>query len=224
MVAISERIDIDMQQVWQSIGYDADSQPPARMSSLVDEYVEYVNHLVDASYSYVIRDVMLVHGSTTVIDGSIIFQSDVIARLLERCEKVAIFALTIGNFLEETAAKLAEDRLVMQAAVLDAVGSAAAEKVADLVQERISGVAKIQGLCTSRRFSPGYCDWDVDQQKMVFRALKDDLVGISLTEGCLMSPRKSLSGIIGIGPCDNKVESYNPCSTCDKNDNCQWRR
>ncbi|GAH91002.1 unnamed protein product, partial [marine sediment metagenome] len=53
----------------------------------------------------------------------------------------------------------------------------------------------------SRRLSPGYCDWKIDQQKMVFRAMKDDSAGVRLTEECLMLPQKSISGIIGIGQC-----------------------
>ena len=223
MLAISSQIgiDIDSQQVLRDIGYSTSCEPPARIVSLVDEYLEYANHLVDAVYSYVIRDIDLVQGSYVVIEGSVIFESRVIARLLEHCQKVALFALTIGNHLEEMVCQLAEDGLILQATVLDAIGSVTAEKVADFVEDRISEVSSAQGLTISRRMSPGYCDWDVSQQKMVFRAIDGDSAGIHLTEGCLMLPRKSISGIIGIGP--SGVEDYNPCKTCDKH-NCEGRR
>ena len=222
MLAISNQIDIDRQQVLRSIGYCADCTPSARIESLINEYVENTCHLIEPSYSYVVRDIESVQGSRVVIEGSVIFESKVIARLLEQCEKVAVFALTIGNRLEEMVCHLAEDGLVVQAAVLDAIGSGAVEVVADFVQDRIDEIASAKGLYNSQRFSPGYCDWEVDQQKMVFQAINGDSAGVRLTDGCLMLPRKSISGIIGIGS-SKSIENYNPCQTCDKRD-CPGRR
>jgi cobalamin-dependent methionine synthase I len=136
---------------------------------------------------------------------------------------VAIFLVTIGKYLEETAFQLARDGLILQATVLDAIGSDAVEKVADFAQDRIKEVAKARGLVTSRRFSPGYCDWNIGQQRMLFYALTGNTVGIRLTGECLMIPQKSISGIIGIGPSIDNVENYNPCKTCTKQD-CPGRR
>lgn len=223
MFAISSDLDIDIPQVLRNVGYGTDASPPARMASLIEEYVENVHQLIEPSSFYVVKDIKLVQGAHVVIEDSITFQSEVIAKLLEQCEKVAVFLVTIGDHLEEIVSRLAEDGLIVQSAVLDAIGSSAVEKVADLVQGRISEAARALGLCIGQRFSPGYCDWDVSQQKMVFQAMNGDSAGVRLTEGCLMLPRKSVSGIIGIGPCNSNVENYNPCKTCDKND-CQGRR
>ena len=221
MLAIRSRNDIDIHEVLLNIGYGSDYQPSARIDSLISDYVENVHFLIDPSYSYVIRDIGLVQGSSGVIGGSVIFQSEVVARLLEQCDEVAVFLVTIGNHLEETVRRLTEDRLMLQATVLDAIGSAAVEKVADLVQGRIGQMASIQGLSISRRFSPGYCDWDISQQRMVFRAMNGDCAGIHLTKECLMLPCKSISGIIGIGRGD--IGNYNPCKTCNRHD-CRGRR
>jgi hypothetical protein len=222
MQAISDRINIDSRQVLLNIGYCNDCKPSARIAPLVNEYIEHAGNLIEPSYSGVIRDIKSVKGSRIVIEGSVIFQSKVIAQLMEQCEKVAVFLLTIGNHLEETVRQMAEDGLILQATVLDAIGSVAAEAVADFVHRRVGEVARAQGLCTSLRFSPGYCDWGLCQQKMVFEAVGGDSAGIHLTEDCLMLPSKSVSGIIGIGPC-NSVENYNPCKTCPKYD-CPSRR
>ncbi len=214
-------IDIDRQQVLYSIGYGTDYKLPARIESLINEYLENAHYLIEPSYSCVIRDVKLVHGTRVVIEGSVVFQSEVIARLLEQCEKAAVLLVTIGSHLEEMVCRLAEDKLMHQATVLDAIGSVATVKLADFVQNRVSEIAHARGLCISRRFSPGYCDWDVSQQKIIFRTVNGDSVGVRLTGGCQMFPRKSISGIIGIG--SREVENYNPCLTCDKYD-CVGRR
>jgi len=209
-------IEIDKNQVCHYIGYEDDKNLSARISSLIDDYAEHAHDLINPLYSYVIKDVEWARGSISLIEGSIIFKSRIITQLLERCPQVAIFLVTIGKYLEETAFQLARDGLIVQATVLDAIGSDAVEKVADAVQGRIKEIA-------GTRFSPGYCDWNIGQQRMLFYALTGNTVGIRLTGECLMIPQKSISGIIGIGPSIDNVENYNPCKTCTKQD-CPGRR
>ena len=225
MLITSNDIDaeIDKKRVCDYLGYCADCKPPARISSLIDEYAENAFHLLDPAYSYTIKNIERVDGSNVFIEGSLVLRSQVIARLLEQCYQVSLFVATIGNRLEEMACQLAEDGFVMQSAVLETIGSDAAEKVADFVQDRVEEIASAHGLRTSPRFSPGYCDWDISQQKLVFQAADGESAGVCLTSECLMIPRKSVSGVIGIGSCDNGVGHYNPCRQCDKED-CPGRR
>jgi len=220
--AIRNEFDVDTEQVFSRMGYGTDGVPSARVESLVKEYADNICHLVEPSYSYVIRDINSVRGSRVFIEGSVTFRSNVIARLLEDCQKVAVFVLTVGGRLGEVVRQLSGDGLMVQAAVLDAIGSDTAETLAHVVQDIVGKEAEADGLGISQRFSPGYCDWRVSQQRMVFRAMGSDTAGVRLTDGCLMIPQKSISGIIGIGPAD-KVESYNPCLTCKKRD-CEGRR
>ncbi len=227
MFVTDDRVDVDIEidkkQVCHYIGYDDDKNLSARIASLIDDYTEHAHSLINPLFSYVIKDVEWARGSISLIEGSVIFKSRVIARLLERCTQVAIFVVTIGKYLEETAFELARDGLILQATVLDAIGSDAVEKVAYFAQDRIKEVVEAQGLVISRRFSPGYCDWNIGQQRMLFYALTGDTVGIRLTGECLMIPQKSISGIIGIGTSKADVEDYNPCRTCRKK-NCPGRR
>lgn len=216
-------IDIDRSSVCRYLGYAVDVDPSARISSLLDEYIEKTRHLIEPSYSYLFKDMERVEGSRSFIKGQVVFESEAIARLLERCEKIAVFILTIGSRLEETVGQLADDNLIVEAYVLDAIGSSVAESLADLVQEKIGNEAHAQGLCISRRFSPGYCDWDISQQEMVFSALNGDSSGVFLSEEFMMTPQKSISGIIGIGLGDSDMDSFNPCKTCNKR-NCPGRR
>jgi len=227
MFVTDDRVDVDIEidkdQICHYIGYDDNHNLSARIASLIDDYTEHAHYLINPLHSYVIKDVEWARGSISLIEGSVIFKSRIIARLLERCPQVAIFVVTIGKYLEETAFQLARDGLILQATVLDAIGSDAVEKVADFVQDRIKEMAEAQGLVTSRRFSPGYCDWNVGQQRMLFYALTGNTLGVRLTGECLMIPQKSISGIIGIGPSIDDVENYNPCKTCTKQD-CPGRR
>jgi len=224
MQVIKEQaITIDKHQILSQIGYADDYEPSARIKSLVNDYIENYHNLIESSFSYVIRDIESVQESRVSIENSITLESKVISRLLKRCDTVAVFVLTIGNHLEDMVAYLAENGLVLQAAVLDAIGSGTAEQLADFVEDRIRESATSRGFVISRRFSPGYCDWDVSQQEMIFKAMQEDTAGVRLTEGYLMLPRKSISGIIGIGSNNSNIDNYNPCKSCLAAD-CPGRR
>ncbi|MFC2035426.1 vitamin B12 dependent-methionine synthase activation domain-containing protein [Chloroflexota bacterium] len=214
MVTASNSYNIDRQRVLHDIGYGPDAKVSARVWSVVNDYVDNAHEFIAPSFSYAVRDVKLINGTSSIIEDGVVFESGVIAQLLEKASKVAIFVLTIGKYLEDTAARLAQDGLVLQSAILGAIGSDAVKGLADSVEDQINEVAHNQGLTIGRRISPGYCDWDISQQEMVFQAMKGDYAGVSLTSSYLMIPHKSISGIIGIGP--SEIENYNPCKTCDK--------
>ena len=222
MLAIRNRNDIDIKQVLRNIGYRRDAKPSARVESLLDDYIENAHQLIAPSYNYVMRDIISVRGERVELEDEVVLESRVIARLLKQCDKVCVFVATIGAYLEETVRWLADDQLVLQASVLDAIGSGAVEKVVGFISDNVEWAAYLEGRNISRRFSPGYCDWDISQQEMIFKAMGGDTAGVSLTESCLMLPRKSVSGIIGIGA-GKMVAEYNPCMSCNRKD-CPGRR
>jgi hypothetical protein len=216
-------VKLARRQVARALGYIGKRQPPSGVTSLIDEYVNGSGQLIDARYWYGLEDVTLVDGLTSVLRDSVAFESRVVANLLERCSKVVIFLTTIGGNLEAKVRNLAEDGSLLHAYVLDAFGSIAAEQAAGHVETVAAEMARSEGLVASRRFSPGYCDWSITQQRSLFTLAKADSIGVSLTELGLMVPRKSVSGIIGLGYPGCGVETYNPCLDCAKKD-CLGRR
>lgn len=222
-IKTAQIINIDSKQILNQIGYYDDYEPSQKIKSIVDDYIENYHNLIESSYSYTFRNIESVEGDYVYLDESIVLESKVISALCKRCDKAAVFVMTIGSHLEDMVDYLAQSGLVLQATVLDAIGSGAAEQMAGLIEERIKNVAGMRNQVISRRFSPGYCDWNVDQQEMIFRLMNDDTAGVSITDDYLMIPRKSVSGIIGIGDIENGIEEYNPCVTCIKQD-CPGRR
>jgi len=224
MLTTEERIkiQIDRAEVLRYLGYPAGHKVPAHISSLVDKHIESTSQLIEPQYSCVIRDVDRVEEARVFL-GDITFESRIIAQLMQGCQKAAIFAVTIGELLEMRSKQLAKAGRVLEAAIVDAVGSEAAEQAAAAVQNRVKEIANAQGLSISLRFSPGYCDWDIGQQTMIFRALNGRSAGIHLTDSGLMVPRKSVSGVIGMSSHGDELEAWSPCRTC-KQRNCPGRR
>jgi hypothetical protein len=73
------------------------------------------------------------------------------------------------------------------------------------------------------RYSPGYCDWPIEQQESLFQVVDGGQIGVSLSRHFLMRPSKSISGIVGIGPAHLVEETKNACRTCGRKE-CNHRR
>ena len=92
-----------------------------------------------------------------------------------------------------------------------------AEKAGDRMERLLE--KELGGERHTNRLSPGYCGWHLTGQKTLFRLMGGSPCGISLSDVCLMTPIKSISGIIGIGPeVDEKKYGCQYCEleTCYK--------
>ena len=72
------------------------------------------------------------------------------------------------------------------------------------------------GYNISNSYSPGYCGWDVSEQRLLFSLLPQGFCGVQLLPSCLMLPLKSVSTVVAIGP-DVTYEPYR-CNICRKRD------
>ena len=163
-------ITIDISEVCRYLGYVNGRRPGAPISSLISNQLAEALSLIQPSYSYVIREVIDVKGSQIFIENSVTLTSHIIAQILSKCQRVALFVTTIGPRLEERVSQLMREGEILKAAVLDAVGSEAVEKVACWLEGNLREMVVADNAEISLRYSPGYCDWDIKQQRALFRA------------------------------------------------------
>ncbi len=130
-------------------------------------------------------------------------------------DDLSLMAATVGLRLSAFVRELFDRHDIALGCMLDAVGSASAERLAVLLAAR---VAKALADPATRvlAYSPGYCGWHVSGQRALFRYLQPDDVGITLNSSCLMQPLKSVSGVLVAGPAG--IHQFRPtfdfCDTC----------
>ena len=74
------------------------------------------------------------------------------------------------------------------------------------------------------RYSPGYGDLALESQREFFRVLNvTKTIGVSLTEGCLMVPTKSVTAFIGMSKTDKNC-ILSGCEDCTMRDTCMYSR
>ena len=107
--------------------------------------------------------------------------------------KVALCVCTIGPGLEKEVEDLTRKNDLLKALILDSIGSEAVEEVAIQSDKSIAEEAIKMNLWPSKRFSPGYGEWDLKEQQFIFKMLPAKKIGIELNESFMMIPRKSIS-------------------------------
>ncbi|MBD1389307.1 hypothetical protein IC617_07710 [Neiella sp. HB171785] len=117
----------------------------------------------------------------------------------KRAEQIAVFACSAGHYIAKRSKQLMAQGLLLEGYVVDVMGSCLVEQAMNQIQHRLQQDLASQGLKITNRYSPGYCSWNIAEQRALFDLLPDKFCGIELTESCLMMPIKSISGLIGVG-------------------------
>jgi len=138
-------------------------------------------------------------------------------------QRAGLGICTIGPALEEKVKVLMSTGQEPEGYILDAVGSVAAEAVADVVNAKICHWADAHGLQATPRFSPGYGDWSLEEQRQIFELLPAAQIGMSLNPSCMMIPRKSVSFAVAFTDRGEEPPSGNPCERCGLK-NCPFRK
>ncbi len=165
------------------------------------------------------REVPLTVTAHRVDLGFTAFDSQKLAAVLTGCDRAVIFAATMGLELDRLIARhgrLSPARGLM----LQALGAERIEALCDSFCDFLA--AEYAPLTVRRRFSPGYGDLPLQNQRAFFDALQcHKEIGLYLNESLLMSPTKSVTAIVGLG----RSADCSPagCSVCAKAD-CEMRK
>lgn len=160
------------------------------------ECIEFSKKLLNPKYAVSFADKKIKDGKI-LLDNFTIESKDIL-KLLEKSDSVYAIAATIGSRLDDKIDLLMAEKKLMLSYIYDAIGSVAVEELVDNICLDIRlKMTGHNGVCT-RRFSPGYGDWPVKNQKELLNWIGAEKIGIVLSESFQMSPRKSVSAIFGI--------------------------
>jgi hypothetical protein len=103
------------------------------------------------------------------------------------------------------------------------VGSAAVESLAEYANDALCQAGLAGALRVTNRISPGYAGWDTAGQDALWRLCPGAPAGVTLNSSCFMTPIKSISFLVGIGPRARVDHYFTQCRRCWLRD-CAYRR
>ncbi len=164
-----------------------------KVLSLADKAAEIVENSTEPKTIYRVFDCDV--SKNEVVIGTEKFISSHLADNLRGCKRAVVFGATLGT---------ACDRIINKAVATDvalaiALQAAAACRIEEVCDELEKQIIRELGVSLRQRYSPGYFDLDISEQKKVFELVEiTKRIGITLTDTFEMLPTKSVTAIIGI--------------------------
>jgi len=216
-------LKIESKNILKKAGYADETQSSRRINQSIENFLTKADKLIKVKVIYAKVDLGDISGNRIKINDKFVIASKILKETLDGCKSAFLFIATIGAELESDVSKLMREGHSVESLILDAIGSEAAESLTHSFCRTLSDEVNSQGLAITQPFSPGYCDWDIEEQKILFFLLDGEKIGVKLTDSFMMIPRKSVSGIIGIGQSDLLGKKDLPCLKCAK-EKCSGRR
>jgi hypothetical protein len=200
------RIPIVMHDVARLLGY-RDAIISDRARTLIEESSSEAVTLVEPRHRFR-------RSSATMLRNS---------EYMQELDDAVLCVATIGGELERRVHEYDGAGEIGRALALNVCGSAAVEAVAEAAEKTIRDHLGQVSLRCSRRFSPGYGGWAVSEQGWLLSALDADNFGVTLTDGFMMIPTKSITFAVTVGANPREMRSQNPCDDCEMTC-CVYRR
>jgi hypothetical protein len=132
------------------------------------------------------------------LDGRHRFRSRTLARLLGRSAEALVFIMTVGAAIEARAQAFLEEKLYVEAVLLDTAAWAAIELGKRGLRRRLLDAERARGRSLTARLGPGHSDWAVEEQPALLAVFGSAPLPVTVNASACMLPRKSVSGIFGV--------------------------
>lgn len=183
----------ELQETARYMGYKHGAEPSEEICELIDEAYKELCKVIQPKYIY--KEYDFTKTEDGIIVEGIEFKSKKLLNHLRNSTSIVLFGATLGQ---------GADALIRKYSVTDIAMTAVAQAVAGSMVENFCDIAcdemkkEIKGEHRTR-FSPGYGDFHISAQEDFFKLLPmNKQLGISLSDGFMMTPTKTVTAFIGV--------------------------
>lgn len=168
---------------------------------VAEDMVRLAEKLACPHVVFVRRRIERVTADALAISGGPTFHGRCFGTHLATAGETVGFVLTIGDALEQRVSELAENDELLEALFLDTTaGWLAIEDAVRAFRAHLTARIRVESLRLSPRLGPGYLDWPLTQQVELFELFSGHALDVTLSDHCVMTPKKSISGLFGLLP------------------------
>ena len=212
-------IRLNKDEILKGQGIDP-AKASQRLSDIAESVIEEAQALLKPAAMFSVVKVNNFGHHSIAFEGGV-FTGSLVGKAMAGADHLIISVCTIGSDLEKRVDEIMNENPVL-AIALDGAGISGLRKVSQAVEDMICAEACELELSLGMRAQPGQEGWPIEQQRVVFKLMPAEKIGVQLTESCLMLPRKSVSFVIPRGK--NLDNSVAPCDFCSKRIRCEWRK
>lgn len=194
------RIDLPRKSIYRRLGYRRNAtQISPLQTKEIESYMEGARELISLKGTLLRLPICEIDPTRVVLGKEVVFESRHLARFLDRCREVALLGATAGSEIMAAIAGDAAGGHLTRAIVMDATASEMTDAALDWMMSYLrQSLRRENKMPLPRRYSAGYGDFALENQRTIYRLLQLDRFGVALTESCLLIPEKSVTALTGI--------------------------
>src|SRR5208337_3719705 len=197
-----EKISIDppLEKIYQRLGYKK------RTTEISAKQKEETDRFINEAFSFIsLKGVFLRltinhnDGEKIILTGNLTFNSKKLSAFLRGCKEAVLMGATASNaIMEAIKGKTRQDDLAA-AVVYDATASEVTDAAMDWIMDYFNQLIRREGkTLLPKRFSAGYADFNLENQKAIYEMLQMEKLGVKITSNFILLPEKSVTAISGI--------------------------
>ncbi len=141
--------------------------------------------------------------------------------LLEAAELVFVTVTTLGPELDDLRKEEQRKGRTLRSYTLDNAGVLALHAVGKSLNNLAEQQAGKRGWGLGYRMSPGsLAGWSIQDQTALCNLLPIENIGVRLTDSSMLTPLKSVAGMVGMGPSFPSSHVKSGCRWCEHKDTC----
>jgi hypothetical protein len=134
-----------------------------------------------------------------ILPQDLLFTSRKLAAFLRDAHEIVLMGATAGDEIMAAIRKDAAGDQVTKGVVMDATASETVDAALDWIMGYLNQGLRREGkLLMKTRYSAGYGDFALENQRAIHRLLAMERLGVSLTDTCILMPEKSVTALTGI--------------------------
>lgn len=201
-VTIIEKITLDppTSKIYSRLGYRKKLTSLSRAREKeTDRYIEEAAALISLQGAFLRLPIRENDNRVVRLAEGLSLESTKLARFLDACTEAVLMGATSGGAVMEAIRNRTSEDNLTAAVVYDATASEMTDAALDWIMSYINRQLRREGKhLLKRRFSAGYGDLALTNQKEMYKQLHLEKIGVTLTSSFLLIPEKSVTAIGGI--------------------------
>jgi len=187
-------------KIYQRLGFrKATSQISSKTQKETDRIIAQAASLISLSGSFLRLSINDNSSGKILLAGDVTFQSKKLSVFLRNCKEAVLMGATAGDEIMEAIKEKSAHGDLQAAVIYDATASEMADAALDWIMEYINQlIRRERKTLLPRRFSAGYADFDLSNQKIIHQILALEKIGVQITSECILLPEKSVTALTGI--------------------------
>jgi hypothetical protein len=225
MPVISDiRLNLKKNDVLRREGFKGYTRIRPEIKNLVEELLESVatTHLLKPVTTYKFYSIAGTEPDRVLLPGGAVINGSLLPSTFPDAKEIAAIVCTIGPGLEKRVTEYSRNGEALRATLLDGIGSAAVDILAQEACRFFSGEALKHGMQAGSPVNPGMPGLAITEQRNLLELAHAGEIGVSLTSSGIMVPRKSTSMIIATGPVMKTWTQTEICARCNLRETCPY--